>query len=184
MAKEKEESSIVGNAVERKKRNKQMEKENLFSQVGDQIKSDFYLGNVNVVKQVLVFGVQNVVSSLKEAHPDPRKTKNDIKAESKRLGSIFLGFSKNFTAIPKWNAPGGVDRFVKKHMNFEEGRGTEIMQHYFADFFMKVLGVMEEVEAGEIDQVDVSSYMDNLTEETALLLLGVSPAQQMILATE
>jgi hypothetical protein len=103
---------------------------------------------------------------------DPEKVTNKY---AKAVAKAFLGKDKDQVAVHRWNEPGGIDQFMKRHVGTKETKAQDIMEH----MFIKVLEEVADIAArAGSPGVHVDQYSGSLKETLnrwSQIFTGVPP---------
>src|SRR5690606_30869892 len=130
--------------AEETEREKMLRDENPFELDCRKILKGNYLGDLEVIQNLLGFSLIELSSQLQNEYADTIKKKIVIlKRHATWIGGILLGRNRSCQKMDKWNTPGGIDEFCAKWLGLKDKDPDIRMEHALIRFYDDFLGVLE-----------------------------------------
>lgn len=138
-----------------------------------------YLGDPNVIGSLLCDAVGIVMFVMSNAASDDIKQAK-LQKECNRVGSILLGTSSkaDFSPVPGWNQPGGIDVFCAKWCGSSETSPHARMEHAVLKMMIEMLELAKY--AGESTNEESKWQFDAIIQNYTSIFLGISPAMMAV----
>lgn len=130
-----------------------------------QAESGEFLGDASVLGSIL----KQLVSAALEAETD-----ESVVEATAEFARRMLGKDPTFVAVPGWNRPGSIDKFVAKYVGSSETDPEEILKHFAAAFLDEATEVV--AAAASEDPSEWRWQLDALVLDYSRLLMGVPPS--------
>jgi len=139
-----------------------------------------YLGDPNVVGALLRETVVSVMDVYARPNVSDADKMGKLQRECQKLGSILLGtLSKSdFSPIPGWNQPGGIDEFCAKWCGSSETSPRARMEHAALKMMTEVMELAKY--AGRASEEESKWQLDAIIQSYTGIFMGISPAMQAL----
>lgn len=155
-----------------------LENDPLFQEASRKIKKGNYLGDLEVLNQLLRFYITNLVDQLQRT--ENRKWKMaEVRRQASSLSRILLGKSREFQSVSRWNEPGGIDEFCRRWLGVDDDTPDDRMEHAVLVFFDEILEIAGYASTDGVLEEQWGWQLDATIEKYAAMFVGVSPAQMM-----
>ena len=166
----------LADAAERAARAESIENEQLFSTVdiGDDDKP--YLGDPEVLSQLLRSSLAPIMELVGEG-ADGEKVSQEVTKQGRSLAKIVLGQDEGFTPVAAWNRPGTIDQFIKPRIDSADDDPTDIIASMMFDLAGEMVKISEYASTPDVLDEQWTFQVGATIDQFASLLLGVEPDQ-------
>jgi hypothetical protein len=134
-----------------------------------------YLGDAVVVETILRAAIGEFMSLVQEG----KATQADMERIARRAAGIFLGHDKDFTPVPKWNAPGHIDEFVAKWVGSEETDAVARLEQMMVEMMGQSLEIARIADRPDALDEEWKWQLPAMFQEYTWLLLGIPPGTEI-----
>jgi len=153
----------------------------VFIEVLGSLKKGNYLGDLEVINEILRYVVSDLLDRL-EPVEKPSLKMMEIQRQAKQLAHVLLGKSRSFQPMIKWNEAGSIDVFCRHWLGCDDATPEQRMEHACVLFFEEVLDVAVYASKDGVLPEQWGWQLDAIIEKYAGIFVGISPAQQAVLS--
>jgi len=140
-----------------------------------------WLGDKYVVESILRNALFQVLDGLPQLAEKGMKVSDFAYRVGAREMRVFLREnSQGHKGVRGWNVPGGVDVFAAKWVGVDADRPIERLIGVFLEMVSEALEIENQAQNGESAE-QWMWQVDELLERYAFILIGISPADQVVL---
>lgn len=133
-------------------------------------KTNRYLGSFETVNEIFRLEIYQATQQ------DFKET--TLVEVSSKIAEIFLGLNKEYSVVPGWNTPGGIDAFLRSQLPIEETVPQDVVSHAFLILIDELLEYDNEATGALPEQV--SEGYDSIVSRFCDLFVGISPSLRLV----